>query len=45
MNKTEFNRILKDNKLTPVCWKLHRELENSIIVIHKVSGTVKVLEK
>ena len=37
--------VLKREKLIPSCWKVLQDLNHSMIVCHKITGEVKVLNK
>lgn len=37
--------ILKRNHLTPLCWAVLQDLNHSMIVKHKVTGEIKVIDK
>ena len=37
--------VLKREKLQPACWKVLQDLNHSMIVCHKITGDVKVLDK
>lgn len=37
--------ILKREKMQPACWKVLQDLNHSMIVCHKITGEVKVIDK
>lgn len=37
--------VLKREKLVPSCWKVLQDLNHSMIVCHKITGDVKVINK
>lgn len=37
--------ILKKNKLTPVSWVVVKDLTNSMIVKHRITGEFRVIDK
>ena len=41
----EQNTIIKRNGLNPLCWVVLQDLTNSMIVKHRVTGEVKVIDK
>ena len=38
-------RILEKHSLNKLMWSVMRELENVLIIRHKITGEVKVIEK
>lgn len=41
----KLQEIIKKNKLNPALYVVIKELEHSIIVKHRITGNVKVLDK
>lgn len=37
--------VMKRHDLLPACWTVLQDLPNSMIVRHRITGDVKVLEK
>ena len=37
--------ILKRNKLNPLTWVVTRELDHSLIVMHRITGEFKCIDK
>ena len=41
----EQNEAIKKAGLTPLCWVVLQDMPNSMIVKHRVTGEVKVIDK
>ena len=37
--------VLKREKLIPSCWKVLQDLNHSMIVKHRITGEIKVIDK
>lgn len=41
----EQQAVMKRNDLQPACWTVLQDLHNSMIVRHRITGEVKVIDK
>lgn len=41
----EQNEVIKRAGLNPLCWEVLQDLNHSMIVKHKVTGEVKLIDK